>query len=557
MKKVMNQSTMTRLLNYGSILLTVVAMILFLVSSSMNGRVDKENENRYRLVENANVFMNASAKLTSEVRQFAATGNNTYYNNYMEEVDQIKDREKGISNMQAIGLTEEENKLVETMLDLSNKLVPLEENAMEKVKQGNKDAAIDYVFGLEYANTLAEIKTNQSAFMTSLDARATKAVEDLQTKARAFEVIAIVFLGVMIVLQFLSTVVINRRLLKPMVMIKEEMGEIAKGNLSNPMTLEADTSEIGMLVYAMGETKSKLNSYIHDISEKLSTMASGDMRIDVDLDYIGDFTPIKDAMLKISQSLRETLTQIQEAAAQVLTGADQVSIAAQSLAQGSTEQASTIEELSASFVAVANQVKSNAGYSKEAEDMAVGAAQAIESSNDRMNDLMNAMEEVNKHSSQISQIIKSIEDIAFQTNILALNAAVEAARAGEAGKGFAVVADEVRNLAGKSAVAASNTAQMIESTVQAVQNGMAITTEAVEELHRIVESAEKTSALVRAVSEGSQTQAKSVGEVEQGVEQITTVVQTNSATSEESAATAEELSSQAVMMRQLIDQFKV
>lgn len=557
MKKVMNQSTMTKLLNLGSILLTVVAIILFMISAAKNNKISQENDDRYNLVENANRFLNASTKLTSDVRQFAVTGDMTYYNEYMKEVNDVQNREKGVANMQKIGLTKEEDEMVKKMQSLSNNLVPLEEKAMDMVKAGKTGEAIEYVFGTEYEENTAQIKLLQENFLEALAQRTTNAVNDLKADAKVLQMIAIVFMVILALIQLISLKIIDRKLLKPLGLIEEEMLEISKGHLTNPVKLEQNTSEIGMLVYAIAETKKKLNEYIQDISEKLGKMSDGDMRVAVELDYIGDFGPIKQSIEKISTSLCETLSQIQEAADQVFTGADQVSIAAQSLAQGSTEQASTLEELSSNFVEVLGTVKTNAEYSKQAEDMAVGATLAIESSNQRMSNLMEAMEEVNRHSSQISQIIKSIEDIAFQTNILALNAAVEAARAGEAGKGFAVVADEVRNLAGKSALAAADTTQMIENTVTAVQNGMDITREAVEDLHKLVESAKETSHLVRAVSEGSQGQAKAVGEVEDGVEQITSVVQTNSATSEESAATAEELASQATMMRQLIAQFRV
>lgn len=372
MKKVMNQSTMTKMLNFGSVFLMVVAAILFIGSAAKSNKIDKENDNRYYLVENANRFMNASAKLTSEVRQFAATGEEQYYNNYMKEVNQIQDRETGISKMKEIGLTSEENSMVEEMLSLSNQLVPLEEDAMAKVKEGATEEAMNYVFGAEYAGTLAKIKQLQSDFMRSLDKRSTKAVEDLKAEAKVFQMIAISFMVIIAVIQVISFMVINKKLLKPLGVIEHEMAEISKGNLSNPMVLEADTSEIGMLVYSMGKTKGTLNKYIKDISAQLEKMSKGDMRVSVDIDYIGDFEPIKIAIEKISASLRETLTQIQDAAEQVLAGANQVSIGAQTLAQGSTEQASTLEELSTAFVEVTDQVKRNAGYSKEAEDMVMG-----------------------------------------------------------------------------------------------------------------------------------------------------------------------------------------
>lgn len=557
MKKVMNQSTMTRLLNFGSIALVVLATVLVFFSTQASKQVSSKNEDRYQLLINANQFTNASKNLTNNVRLYSVTGEQTYYDAYYQEINVTHDRENGIADMRAIGISDEEDAMIEKMLSLSNDLVPLEEQAFEDAKNGKMSKAQDAVFGDEYVVVADQITQLQNDFLDELDERVTAEIKDLEVAEQIMQIIVFVSMASIVILQVTSLTVINNKLLKPLVVIKQEMEEIAKGNLAGSIALEPDTSEIGMLVYAIAETKKNLNNYITDIDHKLSAMAHGDMTVHVDLDYIGDFSSIKASIEQIAGSLRETLSQIVEASEQVLEGANQVSAGAQSLAQGATEQASTLEELSGSFRGVSEEVTRNAENTKQTEEMVLEASDAMQRSNEKMTELMGAMDEINSHASQINKIIKSIEDIAFQTNILSLNAAVEAARAGEAGKGFAVVADEVRNLAAKSAEEAANTAQMIEGTVKAVQKGMGLARETADDIQKIVDSTRQMNVLVEELNVGSQRQADAVGVIEQGLEQVTAVVQTNSATSEESAATSEELSSQANMMRDMIGRFRV
>jgi len=238
-------------------------------------------------------------------------------------------------------------------------------------------------------------------------------------------------------------------------------------------------------------------------------------------------------------------------------GADQVSVSAQSLSQGATQQASAIEELASTIEHIAGQVKKNAESTSKVKNLITDTSSEVSNGNKQMAEMLKAMNDINNSSSEISKIIKVIDDIAFQTNILALNAAVEAARAGAAGKGFAVVADEVRNLAGKSAQAAKNTTELIEDSIIKVQEGTVIANSTANSLNEIVKSVDEISNLIVSIDKASEQQSSSIQEVTLGIEQISTVVQTNSATAEESAAASEELSGQATMLGELIAKIKL
>ncbi len=366
----------------------------------------------------------------------------------------------------------------------------------------------------------------------------------------------IVAIVVAILVSAIMIIFIRGNIVKPVDSLCTVAGEMANGNLgvSVPKT---KNNEIGALADSLKETIDNLQIYINDISNNMETMANGDMTNEITQEYVGDFASIKESINKISSSLNNTLSSINIAAEQVNSGADQVATAAQSLSQGATEQASSIQELSSSIMSVSEQVNQNAKNVNIAGNYVQESQNGIENSNMYMQHMMEAMTDINESSSQISKIIKVIDDIAFQTNILALNAAVEAARAGAAGKGFSVVADEVRNLASKSADAAKQTTILIEGSVTSVGKGMEIAQETAKALETVKSQSEMVVQTIKKIQEASNEQAEAINQITIGLEQISSVVQTNSATSQESAAASEELSGQAQMLREEISQFRL
>ena len=557
MKKAVKQSTLLTALNLGTIILVVALTLAFSFSVYTNNRALKMYENEQELTSAAQQFLDASSYLTEQARACAATGDETYYNNYQNEVNNLKNRETGYSRMEKAGITEAEKDLFAQMSEISNNLVPLEEGAMDAAMNGDIQSAIQYVFGEQYSTDLVKIQSLQEEILTTIHTRLTAEINQQQNTVRVMRVIVVILVCIIVAFQIFSTLFTRKKIVRPLKIIQTEMLDFSKGNLSSSTEMVEDTSELGMLTYAVNQMREQLKKYIEDIHDKLLQIAQGNFNIQMDLEYIGDFSEIAFSMKKISTSLSEAFREIDTAANQVAAGSDQVAAGAQALSQGSTEQASSVQELAATVQDINEKIRQNAKDTDSASELTTSTGIQIKESQQKMQNLVSAMQEIKETSQQIQGIIKAIDDIAFQTNILALNAAVEAARAGVAGKGFAVVADEVRNLAGKSAEASRNTQDMIQNSIKAVENGSMLAENTAAGLEEFAEQAEKVVESIQRIAEASREQSEAAAQIAQGLDQVSSVVQTNSATAEESAAASEELSGQASILKSLVGKFKL
>jgi Methyl-accepting chemotaxis protein len=452
-----------------------------------------------------------------------------------------------------VGLTEtghynmiQEN--LEAYKDLKSRVVEL--------ASGNNDEQANRLLVTEGAPIFDNLTTSINTLFSEKTSKGDQISANLTAQRNTTTVSMLAILVITLVLSLIIALAISRSISRPVKDMVEAARKMAKGDLQVQVSVNS-RDEIGQLSAAFTESIASIRSYIADITNVLGEIERGNLTVLPALDYNGDYADLKDSCLGILASFNDTLGQINQTSEQVSSGASQITDSSQALAQGATEQASSVEELAASISEISTQVQQNAAHATDASRNVNNVRAEIEISNRHMGEMVGAMSQISESSGQIGKIIKTIEDIAFQTNILALNAAVEAAKAGAAGKGFAVVADEVRNLASKSAEAAKNTTDLIENSMKQVKNGTRIANETANSLLLVVDNTKAVADIVDQISRASKQQADSIGQITLGVEQISSVVQTNSATAEESAAASEELSGQAQTMKELVGKFKL
>ncbi|ODR33079.1 methyl-accepting chemotaxis protein [Eisenbergiella tayi] len=440
-------------------------------------------------------------------------------------------------------------------LEIMNSSVQYRTEVQDLATRGRNEEAVEVFF-----NSYKPLLTEAQDLLEKMDNYTTNLAADDYEVSMSDKSATMILLIIISAVALLTTIIlavdVTRRITKPIKEIEAAVKEMAGGNLDVTIAYES-RDELGSLSNSVREMTGRLKAIISDEAYVLGELATGNFNVLSRMadSYVGAFQGILEAMRGIKKSLNETLRQINQSADQVASGSEQVSSGAQALSQGATEQASSIEELAATINEISEQVKSNAENAMDVSAKAMQTGRQTAESNGQMQEMIAAMEEISNSSNEIGKIIKTIEDIAFQTNILALNAAVEAARAGSAGKGFAVVADEVRNLASKSADASKSTAALIEASLKAVENGTRIAGQTADFMTEVVEGTKVLTETIDKISEASNAQAASINQVTQGVDQISSVVQTNSATAEESAAASEELSGQAQILKRLVGRF--
>ena len=470
-----------------------------------------------------------------------------------------KEKEEMETLLAAYGelIDEEEKSFYDNAMNFWTQYKETDEEMMALAKQGRPDEARAMLEGecVDLYNSLNNAFNDIIVYNTKGSDTATEESRFLYRTATilmAAVIIAVILVGV-----FFSIVII--RLIKtPISEIESAAIRVAEGDLDVEISYTSK-DELGVLADQVRRLIHKLQVIIDDENKFLAKMATGDFTVDsvCEEEYTGGFHPLLVSFRGIGEKLNDTMLQINQSSVQVASGSEQVSSGAQALSQGTAEQASSVEELAATINEISSKVKQNADNAQQANAKAGNISTEMNVSNEKMQLMIQAMEDISHCSNEISKIIKTIEDIAFQTNILALNAAVEAARAGTAGKGFAVVADEVRSLASKSAESSKNTSVLIENSLKAVENGTRIADETARSLYQAVNGVDEMTAIIGQISEASSAQADSISQVTMGIDQISSVVQTNSATAQESAAASEELSSQSQMMKSLVDRFKL
>lgn len=531
----------------GAVLLFLSVLSNIFLSVAQEGQLEATMAlNQYRL---------GSKSLTYAVQSYAVTGEQKYYDNYMKELNQDKNRDKALAVLQERDITKEEWALMDQIAQLSNGLVPLEEEAMEYAAKGDTLTAQSYVFSSEYESTVDRINQITEEVVTHVKDRKDRQKSMVNTWQTTFQILfSLSFLYV--VFEVIRTTKFARKeMLEPIKKVAVQMTALAAGDFSAELDVKEDESEVGMMVSAISFMKKNLHGIMDEISEVLEKMGDGNYNIEVKQEYVGEFVQIKDSFLRIGEKMRSTLQTIRTAAVQINSGSEQMASASQDLAEGSMVQASQVSELAAVIQNMSDGMKVNAREAENSVQIAVQAGGMLQTGNEKMQELKEAIEEINRCSEQIGTIIGTIEDIATQTNLLSLNAAIEAARAGEAGRGFAVVANQVKALAEESSKAAGRTTTLIETTMGAVEKGIAIADETAENMGEVMEGAKTATEKMGQIVQMLEEEVENMRKVDEKISEVSAVVDNNSATSQETAAVSEEQKAQIEVMVSLMDKF--
>ena len=497
------------------------------------------------------INVNASAR---NIREMALNDDTSSYDGYEQTVKKLlTEVDSELKILKKTGAISNENyeEYAAALSDWGN----IGYSIIDEIKNGDREKAVDEILNdcTPALNKLVNIaiKLNEETDQLSKQSSRTTFI---------FAIAGIVCIFVCLSFAWTLTRKTGKKvletILEPLHAVEDVAKELTEGNLHSTLEYHSE-DEIGSLAHSMRKSIRILGSYVDDIGRAMKEFSEGNFDVKPEVEWKGDFVGILDSFMIFEKSMAETIKGIQNVSNEVSSAAGQVASSSNDLAEGATNQAAVVEELTATVEGVSEQVEKNAKSAKEISNRVDELGDAISESNGKMKEMVDSMHEINDASQEIDKIIATINEIASQTNLLALNASIEAARAGEAGKGFAVVANQVNLLADQSAHAAKESAELIETSVKAVEKGMVIAGQTATQLEDVAESSKVITGEVTNIAETLETQTVEIQQINQGIEQINDVVQSNAATSEECAAASQEMSSQAESLRETIRKFKV
>lgn len=540
-----------------SVTALIMGGIFLVISIAMNFFVLFVEEDRLETTQLLNQYRLGSKALTYAVQAYAVTGEETYYNNYMKELNEDKNRDIAWAGLKKNDITTEEWQEMEDIARISDGLVPLEEEAMRAVASGNQEEAVAYVFGQQYEADIAVINSQTDKAISQIQRRLDTKKDVLVGLQMVVEVLFL-FSFFYVIRQIVVSIKFSRKeLLVPITKVSDQMVAMSEGNLHKPFDMVEDDSEVGRMVGAIGFMKENLVKIISEITKTLEQMGDGNYDIALNQNYVGEFSAIRDSFYKISEEIRHTLRNLRDMSEQIKGGSQQLADAATNLAESSTVQSTTVSDLTSLTENLYTDMDKNSNEAKGCVEIASQAGKMLMAGNEKMQELKDAIGEIRKCSEEIGAIIGAIQDIATQTNLLSLNAAIEAARAGDAGKGFAVVAEQVKNLAEESARSAKETTRLIETTVAAVEKGNEIADETAQNMDEVMAGARLATEKMTQISDLLDQNVHYMQKIDADLGNISGAVDDNAATSEETAAISQEQTNQVEMMVNLMDKFVI
>lgn len=533
------------------ILMTFMSILgLNLVNGKMNDYINGA-QSANTAVKMCRIQVNIAAR---NIREMVLNDDKSTYENYEKEINStLEGVQSSLKDLKAADVLDLDlsNRYEKAILDWS----AVGSEIIEVTKAGNDEEATRMILE-ECAPSLQK--------SIDIAREIDEATQELEAKAIRQNWNTVVFSTICSILLLLAAIFVAykmgkriiRGIVQPLNEIQNVANEMSKGNMHVEITYES-ADETGVVADSLRSSIATLGSYIEDIDHCMEEFSDGNLAVQVEADFKGDFINIQSSILHFEKTMAVVVKNIQTVANQVLNSSEQVSESSTGLADGASKQAEITQELTATIEAVSQEIRHNADNTKSISEDVKAVGVEIVNSNGKMQEMVNSMNEISNSSGEISKIIATINDIASQTNLLALNASIEAARAGEAGKGFAVVADQVSVLAAQSATAAKESTLLIERSVNAVDKGMIIAEETAHQLENVVEGSQKITVKVNEIAVASDKQAEAVGQINDGVEHINEVVQVNMQTSEECAAASQEMTDQAETLKELIRKFKV
>ena len=554
--KARSQSFIIKLICIFSTVLSIFASVVTVMTFFSVSRWSNLYVSRSDISDEINRFSLKAYEASMQLRTYCSTASEEARDTYLSVIATLD-----INEVSRVLSTTEITDELETALDryteAAGSVLNRCQNAYDLIVTGYTDSAQVVLFSDRFTETLLEMSDTGDALLRAVDDHLTPILHNEQFMLELFVNITAVSLVVVSAIQILLVIYSNKAILKPVRLIKDELIHFSKGNYSSEFSIKEDDSDIGQLSGAINASKKLLHKMTEELTWLLDQIAQGNVSFYINLEYVGEFQAIKAAMNTILEENNSEFAKIRGSADSITTAADDMSQSSIKVAQGGQEQSESITHLSHSITDITNKITANAANAQAASDYSKRAADSLDKGSKEMESMLEAMHEIEETSHEINKIIRTIEDIAFETNILAINAAVEAASAGDAGKGFGVVSDQVRMLAGTVTEAAKNTTELIESSIAAVNKGALHAAETAATMKEIVEDSQRSNEAIVEIAVAASEEEAAVREISTQVQRIESVIRINNTVAEQSAAAAEELAGQASMLREIMERYQL